>query len=120
MSLPKSMRAVVLTGHGGLDKLSYVDDWPTPQAGPGEVVVKVGACGLNNTDINTRTAWYSKAVTDGITDAGGKGGFDEAEGGDASWGSGAITFPRIQGADVAGTIAAVGEGVHQARMGERV
>ncbi len=120
MSLPKTMRAVVLTGHGGLDKLSYVEDWPTPDAGPGEVVVKVGACGLNNTDINTRTAWYSKAVSDGITDAGGKGGFEEAEGGDASWGSSAITFPRIQGADVAGTIAAVGDGVDQARIGERV
>ena len=68
MSLPKTMRAVVLTGHGGLDKLSYVEDWPTPEAGPGEVVVKVGACGLNNTDINTRPAWYSKAVSAGITD----------------------------------------------------
>jgi NADPH:quinone reductase-like Zn-dependent oxidoreductase len=27
------------------------------------VLVKVGACGLNNTDINTREGWYSKAVT---------------------------------------------------------
>ncbi len=120
MTLPKTMRAVVLTGHGGLDKLSYVEDWPTPEPGPGEVVVKVGACGLNNTDINTRTGWYSKTVTEGITDEGGKGGFEEAEAAQATWGNSAITFPRIQGADVAGTIAAVGAGVDDGRIGERV
>ena len=57
---------MVLTGHGGLDKLVFHTDWPTPEAGPGEAVIKVGACGMNNTDINTRTAWYSKAVKDGI------------------------------------------------------
>lgn len=72
MSVPKTMRAVVLTGHGGLDKLEYREDWPTPVPAAGEVLVRVGACGLNNTDINTRTAWYSKTVTAGITDAGGK------------------------------------------------
>ena len=114
------MRAVVLTGHGGLDKLVYRDDWPTPQAGPGEVLVRVGACGLNNTDINTRTAWYSKAVTEGITDAGGKSGFDGADAASGSWGNISVSFPRIQGADVAGHIADVGPGVSQARIGERV
>jgi NADPH:quinone reductase-like Zn-dependent oxidoreductase len=119
-SLPETMRAVVLTGHGGLEKLDYRLDWPTPEPGPGDVIVKVGACGLNNTDINTRTAWYSKAVSDGITDDGGKEGFDEADETDASWGSSTITFPRIQGADVAGIIAAVGEGVNPDRIGERV
>ncbi|MEM7172086.1 MAG: alcohol dehydrogenase family protein [Pseudomonadota bacterium] len=120
MTLPQKMRAVVLTGHGGLDKLDYREDWLTPIPGPGEVVVKVGACGLNNTDINTRTAWYSKAVTEGITDTGGKQGFEAAEAETASWGNAAITFPRIQGADVAGRIAAVGAGVDPARIGERV
>ena len=67
MTPPKTMRAVVLTGHGGLDKLEYREDWPVPTPRPGEVLIHVGACGLNNTDINTRTAWYSKAVTEGIT-----------------------------------------------------
>lgn len=114
------MRAVLLTGHGGLEKLEYVEDWPTPQAGPGEVVIKVGACGLNNTDINTRTAWYSKSVTDGMTDEGGKGGFETAEADTGSWGNSSITFPRIQGADVAGTIAAAGDGVDASRVGQRV
>jgi len=53
---PANMRAVVVTGHGGLDKLEYREDWPTPKPGPGEVLIKVDACGVNNTDINTRTA----------------------------------------------------------------
>jgi hypothetical protein len=41
MTLPTTMRAVVLTGHGGMDKLEYHEDWPTPEPGPGDVVVKV-------------------------------------------------------------------------------
>jgi NADPH:quinone reductase-like Zn-dependent oxidoreductase len=113
------LKAIVLTGHGGLDKLEYHEDWPTPEPGSGEVQIKVGACGLNNTDINTRTAWYSKSVTEAIN-AGGKQGFDEAEAESGSWGSASISFPRIQGADATGVISAVGEGVDQSRIGERV
>ena len=64
---PNTMRAVVLTGHGGLDKLLYREDWPVPEPGSGEVLVKVHACGLNNTDVNTRTAWYSKGVSEATT-----------------------------------------------------
>ena len=120
MTLPETMRAVVLTGHGGLDKLSYREDWPTPRPGPGEVVIAVGACGLNNTDINTRTAWYSDKVKGGTDDTGGRGGFAEAEAAKATWGGTALNFPRIQGADVAGRIAAVGEGVSPGRIGQRV
>ena len=33
--IPKTMRAVVLTGHGGMDKLEYHTDWPVPVPGPG-------------------------------------------------------------------------------------
>jgi len=119
-ALPATMRAVVLTGHGGLDKLEPRQDWPVPRPGPGAVVVKVGAAGLNNTDINTRTAWYSDRVADGITHAGATGGFAEADAEKGSWGGRALSFPRIQGADVAGEIAAVGVGVERARIGERV
>ena len=79
------MTAQVLTGHGGYEALSLVDDHPTPSPGPGEVVVRVGACGLNNTDINTRTAWYSRSVKDGITDDGGKHGFSDAKTNEGSW-----------------------------------
>ena len=110
------MKAMVLTGHGGLDKLVWHDNWPVPEAGPGEVLVKVKACGLNNTDVNTRSGWYSKAVTEATTSE----GYDEVNQEDPSWGGSAITFPRIQGADICGIIDAVGEGVDPARIGERV
>ena len=56
------MRAFVLTDHGDMDKLVFHDNWPVPKPEQGEVLIKVHACGLNNTDVNTRTAWYSKAV----------------------------------------------------------
>ena len=118
--IPQHMAAVLLSGHGGLERLEYREDVAVPQPGPGEVLIRVGACGLNNTDINTRTAWYSKVVSEGITDSGGKSGFDEVDESEGSWGSGSIRFPLIQGADVAGRIVAVGEGVSAARIGERV
>ncbi len=41
------MAAVLLTGHGGLDKLVYRTDVPVPTPAPGEVLVKVSACGMN-------------------------------------------------------------------------
>jgi len=114
------MRAVVLTGHGGIDKLEYREAYPTPRPALGEVLIKVSACGINNTDINTRTAWYSADVTDGITVAGGSRGFAEFDTVDATWGGKPLEFPRIQGADVAGYIVAVGEGVSDSRIGERI
>ena len=66
-TIPATMRAMVTTGHGGLDKLVFHADWPVPQPAPGCVLIRVGACGCNNTDINTRTAWYSDTVKTGIT-----------------------------------------------------
>ena len=56
------MQAVVLTGHGGLDKLVFHDDWPTPIPEADDVLIRVGACGLNNTDVNTRSAWYLSLI----------------------------------------------------------
>ncbi len=107
------MRAVLLTGHGGLDKLQYRDDVPVRSPGPDEVVIEVASCGMNNTDINTRTGWYAKTVTTAT-------GAEATDGDvDGSWGGG-LTFPRIQGADPAGRIAAVGTNVDPARLGQRV
>lgn len=107
------MRAVVLTGHGGLDALECRTDVPVPTPGPGEVLIAVAACGMNNTDINTRTGWYSKTVTSAT-------GSDVAHtDADGSWGGG-LTFPRIQGADPAGQIVAVGADVPAERIGQRV
>ena len=119
-TIPATMRAMVTTGHGGLDRLVFHDAWPVPQAAPGSVLIRVGACGCNNTDINTRTAWYSDTVKTGITTDGGTGGFAEIRPEAASWGGAAIAFPRIQGADAVGRIVAVGEGVDASRIGERV
>ncbi len=115
--VPTTMCGVVLTGFGGYDRLEWRDDLPVPVPGAGEVLVRVGAAGVNNTDINTRIGWYSKAVS-GDTASGAQAGFAGA--GDDGWSGAAFPFPRIQGADAAGRIVAVGPGVDRARIGERV
>lgn len=114
--IPKTMKAMVLTGHGDLDKYEWHEDWPTPKPGLMEVLIKVGACGLNNTDVNTRTGWYSKAVDEATTG----GAYSELDDDDGTWGGTPLTFPRIQGADALGTVVAVGEGADPAIMGRRV
>lgn len=120
MTIPKTMRAALLTGHGGLDKLVVRDDVPVSAPGKGEVLIKVAACGMNNTDINTRTAWYSEPVTSGITRDGGEQGFGKIKADAGSWGREGLKFPLIQGCDAVGQIAAVGPGVPTSRVGERV
>lgn len=118
-ALPSKMTGVVLVGHGGFDKLEYHEDLPVPRPGAGEVIIQVAAAGINNTDINTRIGWYSKGVTSG-TEAGAAAGFETSQDTDASWSGAPMSFPRIQGADCCGRIVAVGEGVDQGRIGERV
>ena len=117
MTIPANMRAVLLTGNGGFDKLDVRNDLPVPNPGSDDVLIRVGAAGVNNTDINTRIGWYSKAVAE-ATQAGGTTGIDGAE--DDGWSGTAVQFPRIQGADACGRIVAVGSGVDCARIGERV
>jgi NADPH:quinone reductase-like Zn-dependent oxidoreductase len=114
--IPATMKAMVLTGHGGLDKYAWHEDWPVSEIRPGDVLIKVGACGLNNTDVNTRTGWYSKAVTEGTSGD----GYATAGGDDPAWGGSALQFPRIQGADAVGRVVAVGEGVDEGLIGKRV
>ena len=99
------MRAVLLTGFGGLDKLEYRDDVADPHPSPGEVRVRVGATGINNTDIWTREGVYGR---------------DRDPSGAGGWKTEPFVFPRIQGADVVGRIDALGAGVASARIGERV
>ena len=115
--LPTTMQGVYLTGHGGFEKLEFSHDIPLPKPADDEVLIRVGAAGVNNTDINTRVGWYSKKVQQG-TNTGGDG-FKEVEDDDGGWG-GALAFPRIQGADCCGVIVAVGEAVAASRIGERV
>ncbi|WP_372840644.1 alcohol dehydrogenase catalytic domain-containing protein, partial [Phaeovulum sp.] len=103
MTLPSRMHGVVLIGHGGPEMLEWRDDLAVPAPGKGEVLIRVAAAAVNNTDINTRIGWYSKsgAVAD-----------------DASWSGKPLVVPRIQGADVCGHVVAVGEAVDPARIGE--
>ena len=114
--IPKAMRAAVLVGNGGPEMIEVRSDIPVPRPGAGEVLIEVAACGINNTDINTRVGWYSRSVT-GATDG---RGFEEARPDDSTWGRGTLGFPRIQGADVSGWIVAIGAGVDQALIGRRV
>jgi len=108
-SLPRTMRAVVLTGHGGLDKLVYREDVPVPAPAPGEVLVEVSACGMNNTDVWVRQGAYgTESDPDAVSSWRGRGERST------------LTFPRIQGTDTVGRIVAVGDGVPQSRIGERV
>ncbi|HEV2900452.1 MAG TPA: alcohol dehydrogenase family protein [Pseudaminobacter sp.] len=106
-SLPSTMAAVLLTGHGGLDKLEYRTDVPVPSPAPGEVLVEVTACGMNNTDVWVRQGAY---------------GTEEDAAAVSTWRrqGNTLTFPRIQGTDTVGRIVAVGEGVPESRIGERV
>ena len=100
-----TMSGVQLVGHGGPEMLVWNDAIPVPELSAGDVLVEVGAAGVNNTDINTRVGWYSKG---------------DGDGDDASWGGAALSFPRIQGADVTGRIVAVGADIDSNRIGTRV
>jgi len=98
------MTAVVLTKHGGPEGLQVRYDWPRPAPGPGEVLVRVAAAAVNNTDIWTRQGAY------------GLPGDPDAR---AGW-RGLMSFPRVQGGDIAGVVHAVGEGVDPHRVEQRV
>ena len=113
---PRTMRAALLLGVGGPDMLEVRDDVPVPEVAPGEVLVRVAACGVNNTDINTRVGWYSRSVTTATTES----AYREADTHDAGWSRGGLTYPRIQGADVAGKVTSVGAGVSGDLIGRRV
>ena len=115
-TLPKTMCAMVLTGHGGLEKYEWHEQWPMPVPGPTEVLIRVGACGLNNTDVNTRSGWYSKAVSEATTGR----SYTKLNHSDPSWRGAPITFPRIQGADAVGCVVAVGEAANTDLIGRRV
>jgi len=116
--LPDRMHGVLLTGFGGPEQLRYREDLPVPLPRAGEVLIRVAASAVNNTDINTRVGWYSKTV-DGPTHHASVG-FDAASDAAPTWGGAAMQFPRIQGADCCGHVVAVGAGVDSARIGQRV
>ena len=86
------MRAVVLTAHGGPETIEYVTDYPDPTPGPGEVLIKIGACSLNYHDVFTRRGMP------GIK----------------------VPLPVVPGLDLAGEVAALGPDVTGIAIGARV
>jgi len=112
-----TMKAVVTTGNGDYDRLDY-RDVPRPEAGPGELLLKVLAAGVNNTEINTRLGWYSSAVTSGteqFADSISKDSDIE----DGGWNE-STPFPFIQGTDCCGEVVAQGSDVTGNWRGKRV
>lgn len=85
------MKTVLFHIHGVAEVLEYTD-FPTPEPGPGQVLVHLEAAALNRLDIWVRNGWP------GIK----------------------LEYPHIPGADGAGQVAAVGEGVTQWKTGDRV
>ena len=85
------MRAVVIYEHGGRDKL-VLDDVPDPVPARGEILLRVKAVGLNYLDVFVRRGMPGLP----------------------------IDLPRISGGDVAGEVAALGEGVHSVEVGQRL
>lgn len=117
-SIPSTMMAVVTTGNGGYDKLVYREE-PTPKPNAGEVLLRVLAAGVNNTEINTRLGWYSSTVTgdtESTAEAQAEKGEQKADGG---WNK-ATPFPFIQGTDCCGEVVALGDGAPSSLFGKRV
>ncbi len=85
------MRAVLMHRHGGPEVLGY-EDAPQPVPGPTDVLVRVRAASVNHIDL-----WV-------------RGGLPRLR----------LTFPHILGADIAGVVAAVGEKVTRAAVGDEV
>jgi len=85
------MKAILLHRHGGPEALEYAD-YPTPEPGPGQALVKLKAAALNRLDLWVREGWP------GIR----------------------LEYPHIPGADGAGEVAAVGSGVTLVQPGQRV
>lgn len=110
------MNAIVTMGNGGYDQLHY-SDVPVPEAGPGEVLLKVLAAGVNNTEINTRIGWYSSSVEGGTEEWSESDQHSGIE--DGGWNE-STPFPLIQGTDCCGEVVAMGGGVHGPEIGKRV
>src|SRR5712672_1102028 len=83
------MKAIQITQAGGPEVMS-IREVPTPVPGPGEVLIRVAASGVNFIDLYVREGRYANPV------------------------------PFIPGQEASGTIAAVGEGVSSIKEGDRV
>ena len=85
------MKAIVIHEFGGIDKLRY-EEIETPEPGDGQVLVKIFASGINHLDHDLR---------EGVS------GID-------------VKFPHVLGVEGVGEVAAIGNGVTQSSIGDRV
>ncbi len=83
------MKAVLFHKHGGPEVLEYTD-FPTPEPKAGEVLIKLRAASLNRVDVTVRSGWPGLK----------------------------LELPHINGADGAGEVAALGEGVRDVQVGD--
>lgn len=105
MDVPATMTAAVTTTHGGPEAIELHDDWPTPQCGHGQALVRVTAAALNNTDIWAREGAYGTASDPGAV---------------VGWMGVPLDFPLIQGIDMCGEVVAVGSEADTGWVGRRV
>ena len=103
-NLPTDMMAIVTTGNGGYDKLEY-RKVPVPQISKGEVLLRVLAAGMNNTEINTRLGWYSQSVTDPTDALGIEQSENQSHKADGGWNE-ATLFPSFKALIVAARLSA--------------
>lgn len=101
--MARTTHAWVLTHHGEADALAW-REVPVTQPGAGQVLVRVTAAALNNTDVWTRTGSYGRPGDPGAR---------------SGW-RGPIDFPRVQGGDAVGVVEEVGAGVPPDVVGRRV
>ncbi|MEM7081545.1 MAG: alcohol dehydrogenase family protein [Pseudomonadota bacterium] len=113
-----TMNAVVTMGNGGYEKLVY-RRVPIPQPQSGDVLLKVLAAGINNTEINTRLGWYSSDVDGATSDTAESQQNESVERQDGGWNA-ATPFPFIQGTDCCGEVVRVGADVSTEWLSKRV
>ena len=116
--IPAKMWAVVTTGNGGYDKLDY-RQVPVPTPGAGELLLRVLAAGMNNTEINTRLGWYSSSVTGSTADLSTRQQDQAEQKADGGWNE-ATPFPIIQGTDCCGLVVAAADESGAVHLGKRV
>ena len=116
--IQSSMKAMVTIGNGGYDCLVY-KDVPAPKIDNGEVLIKVLAAGVSNTEVNTRLGWYSSSVNGSTNEI----SYSKVESLDSKCDGGwnnQTPFPLIQGTDCCGLVVSVANNADNYLIGKRV
>ena len=87
------MKAALLKAYGDVDQFE-IGEMPTPEPGPGEVLIKIEASAINPFDLILRQGFVAQLIP--------------------------LPFPAVLGGDAAGTVAALGAGVTGFAVGDRV